>query len=314
MLKFLGARFKDQMRGVVISLLATAIVVPLACVLIFIPLWFANQPGASIWVLIVPASLFLLILLGGGWGAVGWTFYRRKRWLDSLFTPWGLTGSRYMISGRQYQGTRTMIERPRTLIERPAQGREIIARFYRGPTLDLYVGTPLQTRLGIAEKSGTSLTLAGMVGREPLPLDDPDLDGLSIFALDEEWAHSLLADPEAKMLLLRLMRAGESWVLMPQLFLQPGMFHLRLYRNKNLFKYGIEPEEAQAWLDDLLALARIAEGLPAPQVTAEESGAERMVRSGRTFSITLIIIALLVGVPTCALAIVAAVVFVIAIR
>jgi hypothetical protein len=29
------------------------------------------------------------------------------------------------------------------------------------------------------------------------------------------------------------------------------------------------------WLDDLLALARIAEGLPAPRVTAEESGAEQ---------------------------------------
>ena len=300
MLKLLGARFKDQMRGVVISLLSTVIVVPLACVLIFIPLWFVTRSDASIWVLIVPAGLFLLILLGGGWGALAWTFYRRKRWLDSLFTPWGLTGSAYMISGRQYQGD--------------ARGREIIARFYRGPTLDLYVGTPLQTRLGIAEKSQTSLALAGMFGREPLSLADPDLDGLSIFALDEEWARSLLADPEAKALLQRLIRAGESWVLMRQVYLQPGAFHLRLYRNKNLFKYGIEPEEAQEWLDDLVALARIAEGLPAPQVTAEESGAEQLVRSGRTFSITLIVVALLVGVPTCVLAVAAAVFFAFAIR
>ena len=300
MLKLLRARFKDQMRGVVISLLSIAIVVPLACVLIFIPLWFANQPGASIWVLIVPASLFLLILLGGGWGAVGWAFYRRKRWLDALFIPWGLTGSRYMISGRQYEGA--------------VQGREVIARFYRGPTLDLYVSTPLQTRLGIAEQSRTGLALAGMVGREPLALDDPEMDGLSIFALDEEWARSLLADPEAKSLLLQLMRAGESWVLMRQVYLQPGAFYLRLYRNRNLFKYGIEPEEAQAWLDDLLALARIAEGLPAPQVTAEESGAERMVRSGRTFSITLIVVALLVGVPTCIIAIGALIFFALASR
>ena len=300
MLKLLQAQSKDYVRGLIVSLFAPVIAVPLACVLIFVPLWYYTNHNSSIWVLIIPAILFLFILFGGGLGVLAWTFYRRKRWLDSLFTPWGLTGSRYMISGRQYQGS--------------VQGREIIARFYRGPTLDLYVSTPLQTRMGIAEKSGTSLAVAGMLGREPLALDDPDLGELSIFALDEEWARLLLSNPEARMLIQRLLRAGESWVLMPQLFLQPGAFHLRLYRNKNFFRYGIEPEEAQVWLDDLLALAHSAEGLPAPQVTAEESGAERMVRSGGTFSITLIVVALLVGVPTCVLAVAAAVFFVLAIR
>jgi len=280
-LKLLKARLKDQMRGMVIGLLSIVIVVPLGCVLIFIPLWLVTQSDASIWVLILPACLFLLILFGGGFGALAWTLHRRKRWLDSLFTPWGLEGSRYMVSGRQYRGTWTSVERPRTLAERPrilakrpTQDREIIARFYRGPTLDLYVGTPLQTRLGVGEKSHASLALAGMLNRQHLVLDDPDLDAWSVFALDDEWARSLLANPAAKSLLQRLMRAGESWSLMRQVYLQPGMFHLRLYRNKNLFRYDIEPEEAREWLNDLLALARIAEGLPTPRVTAEESGAE----------------------------------------
>ncbi len=300
MFKLLQARFKDNIRGLMVTLLSTVIVALLTGVLIFIPLWLVTNFDASIWVLIVPACLFLLILFGGGFGALAWTFHRRKRWLDTLFTPWGLAGSAYMLSGRQYQGR--------------VQGREVTARFCRGPTLDLYVSTPLQTRLGIAEKTRTGLALAGMFGREPLALDDPDLDALSIFALDEEWARSLLADPETKSLLQRLMRAGESWVLMQQVYLQPGAFYLRLYRNKNLFKYGIEPEEAQAWFDDLLTLARIAEGLPAPQVTAEESGAERMVRSGRTFPVVLLTVVLLVGLPTCVLATAAAVFFVLAIR
>jgi len=300
MFKLLQARFKDNIRGLVVTLLSTVIVALLIGVLIFIPLGLVSNSDASIWVLIVPACLFLLILFGGGFGALAWTLHRRKRWLDTLFTPWGLAGSAYMLSGRQYQGR--------------VQGREVTARFYRGPTLDLYVSTPLQTRLGIAEKNRTSLALAGMLGREPLALNDPDLDELSIFALDEQWAHSLLAGPEAKALLLRLMRAGDSWVLMQQVYLQPGAFYLRLYRNKNLFKYGIEPEEAQAWLDDLLALARIAEGLPAPQVTAEESGAERLVRSGRIFPVVLLTVVLLVGLPTCALVAAATVFFVLAIR
>ncbi len=300
MFKLLQARFKDNIRGLVITLFSTVIVALLTGVLIFIPLWLVTNSNTSIWVLIVPTCLFLLILFGGGFGALAWTFHRRKRWLDTLFTPWGLAGSAYMLSGRQYQGN--------------LQGREVTARFYRGPTLDLYVSTPLQTRLGIAEKSRMSLALAGMFRREPLALDDPDLVGWSIFALDEKWARSLLADPETKSLLQRLMQAGESWVLMQQVYLQPGAFHLRLYRNKNLFKYGIEPEEAQAWLDDLLALARIAEGLPAPQVTAEESGAERLVRSGRIFPVVLLTVVLLVGLPTCVLVTAATVFFVLAIR
>jgi len=300
MFKFFKAISGDYARSMLIGLLSTLIVVPLTCALVFIPIGIVVRYDASIWVLIVPVALYLLILFGGGFGALAWTFYRRKRWLDSLFVPWGLTGSRYMLYWRQYQGT--------------VQGREVIARFYRGPTFDLYVGTPLQTRLSVAEVSRAGLLVAETLGRGPLPLDDPDLEGLSILALDEDWARSLLADPEAKSLLLRLMRAGEDWVLMPQVYLQPGAFRLRLYRNKNLFRYGIEPEEARAWLDDLMALAHIAERLPAPRVTDEESGAERMVRSGQTFPIALIIVALLVGLPTCILAVAAAVFFVLAIR
>ena len=277
MSKFLQAISKDYARGLVITLISVLVVVPLSCVLVFIPLGVVTRSNASIWWLIVPVGLFLLIMLGGGWGAIGWSFYRRKRWLDSVFTPLGLTGSTYTISGRQYRGT--------------VQGREVTTRFYRGPTLDLYISTPLQTRLGIAAKSQVGLAVAGLFNRQALPLEDPDLDALSVFALDENWGHSLLADPEAKALLQRLMKAGDSWALMQQVHLQPGALYMRLYRNKNLFKYGFTLEEVQQRLDDLMALARIAESLPAPQVTAEETAAEQLVRSGRITSIALIVVA-----------------------
>jgi hypothetical protein len=135
-----------------------------------------------------------------------------------------------------------------------------------------------------------------------------------VFALDEDWARSLLSDPKAKMLLLRLMQAGESWTLMQQVHLRPGTFLLRLYRNKNLFRYSVAPEEAQDWLDDMLALARIAEALPAPQVTTEETAAEQLVRTGRTTSIALIIVAVFLGVPVCLAVILAAVFLLIAPR
>ncbi|MCP4539144.1 MAG: hypothetical protein GY832_18565 [Chloroflexi bacterium] len=296
MSKFLSAISKDYARSFVITLISVLVVVPLTCLLIFVPLGIVTRSNASIWWLIVPAGLFLLITIGGAWGTLGLSLYRRKRWLDTVFVPLGLTGSTYTLSGRQYQGT--------------VQGREVTARFYRGPTLDLYVSTPLQTRLGVGEKSQMGLAVAGLFNRQPLLLDDLDLEALSIFALDEEWARLLWADSEAKVLLQRLMRAGESWVLMHQVHLQPGRLYMRLYRNKNLFKYGFTPEEVQQWLDDLMALARITESLPAPQVTAEETAAERLVRSGRVTSIALLIVAAIFGPMLCILTIAGIIIFV----
>ena len=285
MLKLIQARFKDNMRGLIIVLLATVIVLPFACILVIVPLWLFTNTNASIWIMIIPISLFLLILFGGIFGLFAWILHRRKRWLDALFTPWGLTGKRYMLNGREYRGT--------------VQGREVTVRFYRGPTLDILVGTSLKTRFGITNKSHTTSALADIIGQLPITLNSPDLAEFNISALDEQWIHLLLANPQAKILLLQLMHAGESWTLMPQLYLQPGMFHLRLYRNKNLFKYDIQPMEAQAWLDSLLELARIAEKLPHPQIIADESKAERIIRTGSNIGVVWGIVALLIGIPTC---------------
>ena len=300
MSKFFRAVSQDYARSMVTGLIATLIVVPLTCVLIFVPLWLVGRFDADLWVLIVAGALYLLIMIGGVWGAFGWTLLRRKRWLDSVFTPLGLEGRGYMLTGRQYQGT--------------VQGREVMARFYRGPTLDLYVSTPLQTRVGIGSRSQVGLTVAGLFDRQPMELADPDLEALSVFPLDEDWTRSLLAHPEAKRLLLRLMMAGDSWALMRQVYLQPGTFYLRLYRNKNLFRYSVTPEEARQWLDDLMALVRVAEELPAPQVTAEETSVEQLVRSGRIASIVWIVLALVLGIPLCLLTIGGVIFFLFSIR
>jgi len=300
MAKLLKAWSLDYGRSLILGLIAPAIVLPLGCVCVFIPLRLVTRFDASIWVLIVPSSLFFLILNGGAFGTLGWVLYRRKRWLDAVFTPLGLTGKSYMLTGRQYHGA--------------IEGRQVSARFQRGPRLELHLGTPLQTRFGVAEEGSTTLPLARLSGRQPLALDDPDLSGLHILALDEGWTRSLLADPEARRLIRRLMSAGESWALVRQVVLGPGTFLLRLYRSKRLFKYEITPEEARRWLDDLLALARIAEGLPAPSVTDEESSAERLVHTGGASRTALLIVALVVGVPTCTVALAAAAFFVWATR
>jgi hypothetical protein len=291
---FFRSASKDYMRSLVIGLIAAAIGLPLGCVCVLIPLGIVTTSDqASIWILIVPMAAFLFLLFGGGIAVAGFSLYRRKSRLDSVFAPLGLTGSLYMLNGRQYRGD--------------AQGRQVDVRFYRGPTLEIYVSTSVQTRAGMAERSALGTALAGFFNRTPLQLDDPALSGLDVYALDEGWTRLLLAQPEARAALLRLMQAS-NWAALHQVHLQPGAFQLRLYRNRNLFQYDISPEEGRQWLEDLMTLARVAESLPAPQVTAQASSAEQMVRSGGLGKVVLpitiaMVVALLVGIPLCGIAI-----------
>lgn len=253
-------------RSFVIQIVSVAIVIPLACVLIFIPLAFVGRGGQSIWFLIIPAGIFLFLLFGGGLGAMVVVIYRRARQLDALFTPLGLTGSLYQMFFRQYHGT--------------VGARDVGVYFRRGPLLEMEISTRLQTRLGVARQEADTLFLSGFFNREPMPLTDAALEGLVAFPLDEDWTRMLLARPEVPDLLQRLV-AFEGFFVRRNVILQPGWFRLQLYGNRNLFRFDITEERARRWFDDLLSLVRIAESLPAPQVTAEESSAERLARSVR---------------------------------
>jgi hypothetical protein len=258
---------KDYLRSLVVTLIAAGVVLPLGCTCVFIPLWLVTQLDASIWWLVASLALFVLITTGGPILAGAWMIYRRARRLDDAFNPLGLQGSTYLISGRQYHGS--------------VHGRQVDVRFYRGPTIELYVGTSVKTRFSVAESAVVSTSLARAFGRDPLPPLGPDMDDLTVFAIDEAWVRSLLADPQARQVLRRLTGAGETWALFRQVHLQPGAFVLRVYRNKNLFRYAISPEDAQQWIDDLLTLARIAERLHAPAIEAEATSLENLARSYR---------------------------------
>mgnify|MGYP001112698118 CR=1 FL=1 len=72
------------------------------------------------------------------------------------------------------------------------------------------------------------------------------------------------------------------------------------------FNANVEPAQVQQWFDDLLALASIAESLPAPQTTAQETSVERLAHSMRKPSATLwIAAAVVVGVVLCPTSIIA---------
>jgi len=161
-------------RGLLLRLVIAAIVIPLGCLCLFVPLYLTESGNfddlTTALILIIPVGGFFLLLLGGGVGIGGWIVLSRKRQLDDAFTPVGLTGSMYLLNGRQYHGV--------------VSGRQVDVYFYRGPTLDFYLSTPLKTRLGISQKDSIGQAVAGLINRKPLNLDDADLSRLNVFPLD----------------------------------------------------------------------------------------------------------------------------------
>lgn len=296
MIKLGDAWLKDNLRSLAVTLIAAAIVVPVGCVCVCLPTYIAAQPEVdsttTLVLLLIPLSLCFLIIFGG-LGVGGQIMRRRReRRLDAAFAPLGLRGSPYLLNSRQYHGT--------------VEGRQVAVYFYsyRGPTLDLRVSTPLQTRLAATAAAAVSPPPAWDLRYPPLALHAPGLQGLSISAQDEDWARALLGSPAVQEALQRLVR-GEGWALFRQVFLQPGTLHLRLHHNRNLFRYDVSPADAQQWLDDLLTLLRIAESLPMPRVAVELTPAEQRaqgLRRSRTFpALTLIVILVLAMLPICLL-------------
>jgi hypothetical protein len=255
----------DISRSILIGFVALLIVIP-AAIFFVVLLYENNHNTISDTFLILAGILWMGVFLGGMLLFITTTNHRRKKWLDSVFTPLGLTGSRTMINWWQYRGT--------------IDGREMTARFYKGPTLDLILSTQLQTRFGVATPNELGPALATGLNKPTLRVSAPELLGMIVTALDEDWFTRLCTSAEFSTCLSRLLHAGESWALIQQVILSPGQIQLTLYRNKNLFKYDFTAEEVKAWTDDLLRLLALAEASPAPFVIAELSNLEKSARSG----------------------------------
>ncbi len=267
--KLLGGWSRDYLRGGIVYLAAAAIVIPLGCCLIFVPLWLVSGTNlgdaGTVLVLVVPMALFFIIIVGGLLAFGYRIISRRTHWLDEAMAPLGLEGSSYGISGRQYHGI--------------FQGRQVDILFYRGPTFSMFVGTSLKTKISIAERNRLGLALAKAFKREPLTTTNSDLEDMVVYANEEAWGQALVAQSEATAVLRRLVFA-ESNFLLHQVHLYPESFLFKMYRSKGLFNLKISPEQIQTWFNDMVKLAEIAEALPAPQEVLEASRLERSSRTG----------------------------------
>lgn len=285
--KWIGAWGKDYQRSCLVQVAAVVIVIPLFTVLILVPLYLANRSGVTsneaLWIMVIPAAIFILLLIGGGYGLIYYSVIRRGKWLDQVFLPIGLEGRSFAVIGRQYHGT--------------VDGREVDVFFSRGPLLTIYVGTTVKTRVSIADVEDVSLTLAGLFNKYPLELGSPRLTG---YAHETEWGQTFVNHQDVEDIAAELI-FEEHPFLIRQILLNPDAIMLRLYRSRRLWDFKFNPEQGRHWLEGLIRLVEIAEELPVPKEPIEESELSEKVRHGnlRTGRIVGIIVAALVGIPTC---------------
>jgi hypothetical protein len=207
-------------------------------------------------------------------GAALWLRTRAFNRLDAAFTPLGLAGRGYLLTGRQYQG---LVEG--RLVTATFSRRRSFGGFGSNASLKINLEAALKTQTTLAIKSALGAAISQAFGRQPMPLADPDFDQLAVYASDEPWTRALLADPAARAAALTLIAApganmtfahGRAGVVE---HLPPGPSEIRrldigpkavmLWLN-GMPDQTITPENVRAWLDLLGRVARASEALPAP--------------------------------------------------
>lgn len=217
-----------------------------------------------LWIWVGLIVLFIFTMIGGTviWAVT--TIRKRSSKLDEIFTPLGLTGRGYLTNGRQYHGT--------------YRGYPMHVYFYRGPTLQIYLDIPLGTRVGIGRHGAISRLAANMTDKEALTIADPEFEHLVIYPDDPQWAAELFADAQARAAVLRLTNEDAAAEIRG-LNVTPNAL---LWQSHHLPLRNINTDTVRAWVNDLYELARIAQGLTPPTITAVESKLEHTNRTDRS--------------------------------
>ncbi len=192
-----------------------------------------------------------------------WQVRTRAHRLDGVLAPLGLTGRRYLTGGRQYRGR--------------VGGREVYLYFHRGPTLEIYLDSSVRARLTATPRTQLGRALSGLVGRQPLALDDLGLEQVSVHAEDEGWARRTLSDGGGRQALTNLLTPIGSAELR-QVAVQPGAVYLLA---RYLPLAALTAENTQRWLAELARLAEAAEAQPAPTSVTPASWLEQKSRADR---------------------------------
>jgi hypothetical protein len=214
----------------------------------------------------------------------------RARALDAIFIPLGLTGSSYMLYGRQYQGQ--------------IGGRDMNIYIYRGPTVEIRLKAATQTRLQVMPKDSLPASVSHIFEKNPLVTGNPALESYAIYPIDSAWTLGLLAEQQAVTAIHTLMTLGADWAIFRHVEIQPGEVLLYLNRTRKMFANSIDLSAIQTWLDALKMLAQAVESQPAPEVTAQPlTGSSRQSRQKMSNFLVAAIIAIVFVMPLCFIAI-----------
>lgn len=241
---------------------------------------------------IIDPDLKGLLLMGAFVGVIGlfvvgvfvWLFLNNQRIyarFDQAFAVFGLSRSRYLLRGLQYQGDYR--GRPVNVYYYVSGGR-----YVRVPNLEIYVGGGFGTRLGIGNENALSRLGGSLSQQQPLNLNDPAYVGLLIYALDEKWSRQLLAHPQARPVIEELV--GQETAGVRGLLFGPESVRLQI---RHFSLAIITPETVAQWVNGLWALAELAEKLPSPTQTVEASNWEKQDRVGPSRVLGAIMVAII---------------------
>lgn len=247
-----GAYARGCLRGMALRIVVGIAVTGLFGLCVVGALLFeAFSPGSSRGTgLIIMLVLFVLVAFGGT-AVGGFLFWRRNNArLDAYFEPFGLQGSRYTISGRQFAGV--------------VDGRRVYVRYLR-PGLTIHVQSETGTRMGIGLESAIGEALGSSLAPRMKRVDPGgELGGLAASALDESWGRALLDDESARAALGKLLIYEGAQIRSVTVSPQAVTLNARYITTAFL-----EGGSLRTVFEGLAALAGAAEDVPAPLERAE---------------------------------------------
>lgn len=303
MQKFAEGCLVGLTRRVIVLVITALVGIPLICGCILLITQVAapsmanaqNSGNAPGWLLVV---IFMLVVFGLiGTGVLVWIGYsqRRTRVFDSVFSPVAGPGSSYMLDGRQYHAR--------------IGERELDIYTFRGPNIEIRLSVRPQTCFTVADSGAVIPGMARILNKTPLDLEDPLLQGLSVFALDADWTNRVFTSKLAAEAAHQLMNLGAKWALFRQVELVPGELLLRLSKMRRLFQFELSAQEMRAWFDSLLALAQVIDTLPAPRDSAPSTGPTRASRQKASRWLRTVVLMMIIGFPLCAVLVMLLVLF-----
>ena len=252
------------LRGCLKSLVVMVVGGALGTLLLVTVLWLiqggAVEPRTPRFALALAMPIIFMAILA--LPAVLWVRLRAAH-LDRAFEPWRLRGRQAGAVMRSWHGE--------------IGGRAFNAWFHKGPTLELYLACDPATR-AIAHRGGALIrALARAVdSRQPLAPSPLDLDGVSVYADDEDWLRRLLRGREARGAVAALLE--ESPRTATAVSVSPNAVR---YLRRYLPISEIDAEKVGRWVGELETLAAAVDALGPSGDGLEATRLEEWARTAR---------------------------------